>query len=173
MLTRITVATTLVLLLLGFLVCTITEWSNPKTLGPMDAPGKLPAGFFTGVMPRTAGFNSLDVAGMYPTSWLTTDVLMFIGGGSAGTAGGIKVTTFAVLALTPHSLDQVLSEVISAVATVGLSTGITPDLTAAGQILIALLMFAGRVGPATLFSALALRTRRRRYELPEEKVIVG
>ncbi|ACZ87544.1 H(+)-transporting two-sector ATPase [Streptosporangium roseum DSM 43021] len=220
-LTRITVATTLVLLLLGFLVFTITEWSNPKTLGPMDAPGKLLAGFFTGVMPRTAGFNSLDVAGMYPTSWLTTDVLMFIGGGSAGTAGGIKVTTFAVLAyvlwaelrgethvnaghrrlaatvqrqalaiallgvalviistyallaLTPHSLDQVLFEVISAAATVGLSTGITADLTAAGQILIALLMFAGRVGPATLFSALALRARRRRYELPEEKVIVG
>ncbi|GII20186.1 potassium transporter Trk [Planomonospora parontospora subsp. antibiotica] len=220
-LTRITVATTLVLLLVGFLVFTITEWANPKTLGPMDAPGKLLAGFFTGVMPRTAGFNSIDIAAMEPTSWLATDVLMFIGGGSAGTAGGIKVTTFAVLAyvlwaelrgethvnaghrrlaatvqrqalaiallgvalviastyallaLTPHSLDAVLFEVVSAVATVGLSTGITADLTVAGQILVALLMFAGRVGPATLFSALALRDRRRRYELPEEKVIVG
>ncbi|GAA2899831.1 potassium transporter TrkG [Streptosporangium fragile] len=220
-LTRITVAATLVLLILGFLVFTITEWANPKTLGPMEVGGKLLAGFFTGVMPRTAGFNSLDVAAMYPTSWLATDVLMFIGGGSAGTAGGIKVTTFAVLAyvlwaelrgethvnaghrrlaatvqrqalaiallgvalvivstyallaLTPHSLDQVLFEVISAIATVGLSTGITADLTAAGQLLVTFLMFAGRVGPATLFSALALRTRTRRYELPEEKIIVG
>nr|BFE77557.1 hypothetical protein GCM10020093_001580 [Planobispora longispora] len=97
-LTRITVVTTLVLLVLGFLAFTITEWANPKTLGPMDVGGKLLAGLFTGVMPRTAGFNSLDIAGMYPTSWLATDVLMFIGGGSAGTAGGIKVTTFAVLA---------------------------------------------------------------------------
>ncbi|GGQ19102.1 TrkH family potassium uptake protein [Streptosporangium pseudovulgare] len=220
-LTRITVVTTLILLLFGFLVFTITEWANPKTLGPMDAPGKLLAGFFAGVMPRTAGFNSLDIAGMHPTSWLATDVLMFIGGGSAGTAGGIKVTTFgvlafvvwtelrgethvnaghrrlaatvqrqalaiallgvalviastyALLALTPHSLGQILFEVVSAVATVGLSTGITADLTPAGQILVALLMFAGRVGPVTLFSALALRDRRRRYELPEEKVIVG
>ncbi|MFG1752015.1 TrkH family potassium uptake protein [Streptosporangium sandarakinum] len=220
-LTRITVVTTLILLLFGFLVFTITEWANPKTLGPMDAPGKLLAGFFAGVMPRTAGFNSLDIAGMRPTSWLATDVLMFIGGGSAGTAGGIKVTTFgvlafivwtelrgephvnaghrrlattvqrqalaiallgmalvtvstyALLALTPHSLGQILFEVVSAVGTVGLSTGITADLTPAGQILVALLMFAGRVGPATLFSALALRDRRRRYELPEEKVIVG
>ncbi|MBG0831543.1 TrkH family potassium uptake protein [Planomonospora sp. ID67723] len=220
-LTRITVVTTLVLLALGFLAFTITEWANPKTLGPMDLGGKLLAGLFTGVMPRTAGFNSLDIAAMYPTSWLATDVLMFIGGGSAGTAGGIKVTTFAVLAyalwaelrgethvnaghrrlaatvqrqalaiallgvglvtastyallaLTPHSLDAVLFEVVSAIATVGLSTGITADLTPAGQLLVAALMFAGRVGPATLFSALALQTRTRRYELPEEKVIVG
>ncbi|WP_326825961.1 TrkH family potassium uptake protein [Streptosporangium sp. NBC_01756] len=221
MLTRITVTTTLVLLVAGFAVFTITEWANPKTLGPMGVGGKLLAGFFTGVMPRTAGFNSLDIAAMYPTSWLATDVLMFIGGGSAGTAGGIKVTTFAVLAyvlwaelrgethvnaghrrlaatvqrqalaiallglglviiatyallaLTPHGLDKVLFEVVSAVATVGLSTGITADLTAAGQLIITVLMFAGRVGPATLFSALALRDRTRRYELPEEKIIVG
>ncbi|GGS70816.1 potassium transporter Trk [Planobispora rosea] len=220
-LTRITVVTTLVLLIVGFLIFTITEWANPRTLGPMGTGGKLLAGFFTGVMPRTAGFNSLDIAGMYPTSWMATDVLMFIGGGSAGTAGGIKVTTFAVLAyvlwaelrgetqvnvghrrlaaavqrqalaiallgvglviastyallaLTPHGLDRVVFEVVSAIATVGLSTGITADLTAAGQLLVAALMFAGRVGPATLFSALALRDRTRRYELPEEKVIVG
>ncbi|GII05422.1 TrkH family potassium uptake protein [Planobispora takensis] len=220
-LTRITVVVTAALLLAGFLVFTITEWGNPRTLGPMDVPGKLLAGFFTGVMPRTAGFNSLDVAAMEPTSWLATDMLMFIGGGSAGTAGGIKVTTFAVLAyvlwaelrgetrvnaghrrltaavqrqaltiallsvalvivstyvllaITPHSLDKLLFETISAFATVGLSTGITAALTPAGQLLVALLMFAGRVGPATLFSALALRTRVRRYELPEEQVIVG
>ncbi|GIH96974.1 TrkH family potassium uptake protein [Planobispora siamensis] len=220
-LTRITVVVTAVLLLAGFLVFTITEWANPRTLGPMDVPGKLLAGFFTGVMPRTAGFNSIDIAAMEPTSWLATDVLMFIGGGSAGTAGGVKVTTFAVLAyvlwaelrgengvnaghrrltaavqrqaltiallsvalvivstyvllaITPHSLDKLLFETISAFATVGLSTGITAALTPAGQLLVALLMFAGRVGPATLFSALALRTRVRRYEMPEEQVIVG
>jgi Trk-type K+ transport system membrane component len=61
-------------------------------------PAKALAGFFQGgVQPRTAGFNSLDIAEMQPTSLLVTDVLMFIGGGSAGTAGGIKVTTFMVL----------------------------------------------------------------------------
>ncbi|MEV6866101.1 potassium transporter TrkG [Streptosporangium subroseum] len=220
-LTRITVVATVVLLVLGALVFTVTEWSNPQTLGPLSDPAKLLAGFFTGVMPRTAGFNSLDIAQMYPSSWLATDVLMFIGGGSAGTAGGIKVTTFGVLVfviwaelrgenrvnvgrrrlsdsmqrqalaiallgaglvalstyvlliLTPHSLDAVLFETVSAFATVGLSTGITADLTAPGQVVVALLMFAGRVGPLTLFSALALRERTRRYELPEERTIVG
>ena len=46
---------------------------------------------------RTAGFNSVDIGLMYDETWVGMDVLMFIGGGPAGTAGGIKVTTFAVL----------------------------------------------------------------------------
>ncbi|MGN9843966.1 TrkH family potassium uptake protein [Nonomuraea sp. H19] len=220
-LTRITVGVTLVLLVVGTLVFLATEWRNPATLGRLDEPGKLLAAFFTGVMPRTAGFNSLDIAQLYPTSLLATDVLMFIGGGSAGTAGGIKVTTFGLLAfiiwaemrgeprvnighrrlaenaqrqvisitaisvglvgiatyvllaLTPHSLDQVLFEVVSAFGTVGLSTGITADATPAGHLLLVLLMFVGRIGPLTLGSALALKERARHYELPEERVIVG
>jgi trk system potassium uptake protein len=49
------------------------------------------------VMPRTAGFNSLDMAAMRDETLLGTMILMFIGGGSAGTAGGIKVTTFVIL----------------------------------------------------------------------------
>src|SRR5690606_2198044 len=85
----------------------------------------------------------------------------------------IAVSTYLLLVLTPHSLDQVLFEVVSAAATVGLSTGITPDIPAAGQVLLALLMFVGRTGPLTLGSALALRERARLYELPEERVIVG
>ncbi|MGP3936875.1 TrkH family potassium uptake protein [Nonomuraea sp. KM88] len=220
-LTRVTVGVTAVLLVAGMLVFLGTEWRNPETLGALDDPGKLLAAFFTAVMPRTAGFNSIDVAEMYPTSWLATDLLMFIGGGSAGTAGGIKVTTFGMLAfviwaelrgerevnighrrlpeaaqrqavsislvsvtlvavstyvllaLTPHTLDQVLFEVVSAFGTVGLSTGITADATPAGHVLLTLLMFIGRIGPLTLGSALALKDRARRYQLPEERVIVG
>ncbi|GAA1761453.1 TrkH family potassium uptake protein [Nonomuraea bangladeshensis] len=220
-LTRVTVGVTVVMLVGGTVVFLATEWRNPRTLGALDDPGKLLAAFFTAVMPRTAGFNSLDLADMYPTSWLATDLLMFIGGGSAGTAGGIKVTTFgllafviwaemrgerevhighrrlaeaaqrqavsislvsvalvavstyALLALTPHSLDRVLFEVVSAFGTVGLSTGITADVTPAGQVLLTLLMFIGRTGPLTLGSALALKDRVRHYQLPEERVIVG
>jgi Trk-type K+ transport system membrane component len=63
----------------------------------MNWPGKILAGFFQSVQTRTAGFNSVDTGAMYPESWLGMDVLMFIGGGPAGTAGGIKITTFAVL----------------------------------------------------------------------------
>jgi trk system potassium uptake protein len=221
MLTRVTVWMTLILLAAGTLLFLAGEWRNPGTLGALDDPGKILAAFFASVVARTAGFNSLDIAAMNPSSWLVTDVLMFVGGGSAGTAGGIKVTTFGLLAfviwaemrgensvhignrrlpaaaqrqavslglislllvalstyallvLTPFSLDQVLFEAVSAFGTVGLSTGITAQVGVAGQLLLVLLMFVGRTGPLTLGSALALKNRPRHYELPEEKMIVG
>jgi trk system potassium uptake protein TrkH len=220
-LTRITLGTSAVLLVLGTLVFTAVEWSNPGTLGRLPEPVRWLAGLTMAVMPRSGGMNSVDVAEMRSESWLLTDMLMFIGGGSAGTAGGIKVTTFgllafviwaeirgearvnvgnrrvpesvqrqalaialvgiglvgtttfALLAMTHHSLDRVLFEVVSAFATVGLSTGITPDMPPAAHVLMTILMFIGRTGPITLATALALRERPRRYELPEERPIVG
>ncbi|MFB4292549.1 TrkH family potassium uptake protein [Nonomuraea sp. ATR24] len=97
-LTRITVVATIVLLVLGTLVYLATEWRNPGTLGALDDSGKLLAAFFLSSMARTAGFNSVNIGELYPSSWLFTDLMMFIGGGSAGTAGGIKVTTLGLLA---------------------------------------------------------------------------
>jgi trk system potassium uptake protein TrkH len=97
--TKLTLTMTGILLVVGTLAILGFEWSNPATLGRLNLPGKLLAGFFQGVNPRTAGFNSVDYAAMEDTSWLVTDILMFIGAGSAGTSGGIRVTTFAVLAL--------------------------------------------------------------------------
>lgn len=95
--TQMTVSATVVLLVLGTVFVTASEWDNPGTLGPLDTPGRLLAGFFQAVMPRTAGFNSLDYGQIEDGTLLGTMVLMFIGGGSAGTAGGIKVTTFVIL----------------------------------------------------------------------------
>lgn len=95
--TRIVLWATSVLLVLGTGMVLALEWSNPATLGPLSAPEKLLASFFQSVQTRTAGFNSLDISAMEPTTWLGMDLLMFIGGAPAGTAGGIKVTTFAVL----------------------------------------------------------------------------
>ncbi|WP_425568328.1 TrkH family potassium uptake protein, partial [Nonomuraea rubra] len=86
-LTRITVGVSALLLAAGTLTFLMTEWRNPATMGPLDDSGKLLAAFFAAVMPRSGGFNTLDIGQMYPSSWLVTDVLMFIGGGSAGTAG--------------------------------------------------------------------------------------
>lgn len=88
---------TCVLLVAGAVALTALEWSNPATLGPLDPGGKMLAGFTMSVMPRTAGFNTIDIAQMHEESWFLTDILMFIGGGPAGTAGGVKITTFAVL----------------------------------------------------------------------------
>lgn len=95
--TKLTLTMTAVLLAAGCSFLTLAEWNNPATLGQYDAPGRLLAGTFSGIMPRTAGFNSLDVGAMEDASLLGTVILMFIGGGSAGTAGGIKVTTFVIL----------------------------------------------------------------------------
>jgi Trk-type K+ transport system membrane component len=96
--TKITLLTYGALAAPGIVAVTAIEWSNPNTLGRLDLPARLLAGVFQGITPRTAGFNVVDVGAMHPSSLLVTDVLMFIGGGSAGTAGGIMVTTFAVLA---------------------------------------------------------------------------
>ena len=95
--TNIVLAVTAVLLVAGTVYITVIEWSNPATLGNLDPWSRVLAGFFQSVQTRTAGFNSVDIAAMHDETWLGMDVLMFIGGGPAGTAGGIKVTTFAVL----------------------------------------------------------------------------
>ena len=219
--TRIVLVGTVALLVLGMVYITAVEWSNPDTLGPLDWPNKLLVGFFQSVQTRTAGFNSVDTAAMDSASLLGMDVLMLIGGGPAGTAGGIKVTTFAVLffilltevrgegvvnvfgkrlsravhreaitvvllavavitastaalmLMTDINLDRLLFEVVSAFATVGLSTGITAGLPAPGQVILILLMFIGRLGPITFASAIALRERRTLYEFPKERPIIG
>lgn len=95
--TRIVLWATPVLLLGGTIYITAIEWNNPGTLGSLDAGSKILAGFFQSVQTRTAGFNSVDIGAMSDSTLLGMSALMFIGGGPAGTAGGIKVTTFAVL----------------------------------------------------------------------------
>lgn len=95
--TTMTVSTTVVLLVIGTVFVSANEWTNPGTLGSLDTPGRVLAGFFHSVMPRTAGFNAIDYAQARDGTLLGTSVLMFIGGGSAGTAGGIKITTFVLL----------------------------------------------------------------------------
>jgi len=95
--TKLTLATTAVLAVGGIVLITVFEWTNPGTLGPMSLADKLWAGAFSGLTPRTVGFNVIDYGVVNEPSQLVTIVLMFIGGGSASTAGGIKVTTFALL----------------------------------------------------------------------------
>jgi trk system potassium uptake protein len=95
--TKLVLWATIVLLVAGTAYITLIEWDNPETLGALDPAARVLAGFFHSVQTRTAGFNTVDIGAMHDETWLGMDVLMFIGGGPAGTAGGIKVTTFAVL----------------------------------------------------------------------------
>lgn len=209
------------LIVAGAAVLLLAESGNSKTLGPLGWPERLLAALFTSVSARTAGFNAIDVGALTLESLNLHFLLMFIGGGSAGTAGGVKVTTFfvlllvvwneirghtdvefrgrrlstqvqrqaltilvlsaavvvlATLALLPMTAlpyEKVLFEVLSAFATVGLSTGITAELPPAGQYILVLLMFTGRVGVVTLAAAIAMNYIRRDYRFPEERPIVG
>jgi trk system potassium uptake protein len=219
--TRITLGATAFLLVAGSLFIGALEWNNPNTIGGLQGWDKIWNTIFAAVMPRSGGLNSVDISQMDPATWMGIDLLMFIGGGSASTAGGIKVTTMAVLffiiyteirgetavnvgnrrlprsiqrqaltlvalstmailfttlffaATTDFTLDQLLFEVISATATVGLSTGITADLPDFAKVWLSVLMFIGRLGPVVVASALALRVTRRHYELPKERPLIG
>lgn len=97
---KLTLATTTLLWLIGGIAFAVMEWNNPVTLGQYDTGTRLTASLFASIMPRSGGFATLDVAQYYPGTWLLIDALMFIGGGSGSTAGGIKVTTFALLVLS-------------------------------------------------------------------------
>ncbi|MEY5057737.1 MAG: hypothetical protein RI987_541 [Actinomycetota bacterium] len=94
---RIVLWGSLVLFVGGTLAIAILEWNNPRTLGQLPVVDKVVDSMFASVMPRTAGFNSLDVVGMTPSTWMVTDILMFVGGASVSTAGGIKIGTAVVL----------------------------------------------------------------------------
>ncbi len=94
---KLTLTTTAALLLGGWALFAWFEWTNPATLGDLSWWDSATNALFASVTPRTAGFNSVDIVALREPSRLLTEVLMFIGGGSASTAGGIKVTTFAVL----------------------------------------------------------------------------
>lgn len=218
---KLTLYTSALLFVGGWLGIAAMEWGNPDTLGAQPTGTKLLASAFASVMPRSGGFSTVDIGAMQPETHLFLDILMFIGGGSGSTGGGIKVTTFALLALsiwaevrgnpdvevfrrripqetirqaigvlalsvaivlaasmallamTPHTLDQVLFEILSAFGTVGLSTGITADLQTAAKYVLIACMYVGRLGPMSLGAALAMRESKRVVRLPIERPIVG
>jgi len=92
---------TLALLVFSVTTFALLEWSNPGTLGNLpNAAERLQAAWFQAVTTRTAGFNTLDISAIHDSTALMFMSLMFIGGGSTSTAGGIKVTTFFVLTLS-------------------------------------------------------------------------
>jgi potassium uptake TrkH family protein len=97
--TKMTLLGTVVLIILGTLAVLAYESASEGSLTLLSLPERVLDALFHSVMTRTAGFNSIDIAAMRPETLLLTDMLMFIGGGSAGTAGGIKVSTVVILAL--------------------------------------------------------------------------
>lgn len=220
--TKITLTMTAVLLLSGFVIVMALEWNNPNTMAELSTGSKFLSGIFHAVTPRTAGFNTLPMNELLYGTLLMTIVFMFIGGSSAGTAGGAKVTTVGVLVFTitsvlrgkqdteafkrkiPRELVnraltiiglsitlvilvtfilsitesatflEVFFEAVSAFGTVGLSMGITSSLSTVGKIVITLTMFFGRLGPLTVFMALAERRQvSSAISYPDEEIMIG
>ncbi|WP_245579930.1 TrkH family potassium uptake protein [Brevibacterium album] len=97
--TKLTLTTSAILVLAAFVLQLVFEAGNPRTLGGKDWAQTGLEALFMAIMPRSGGFATMEMAEMTQASHLVFDVLMFIGGGSSSTAGGIKVTTLAVLVL--------------------------------------------------------------------------
>ena len=95
--TRLTLLTTLVLLVVGLVVFVVLEWEHEPTSGDGSVFDRLWLPLFMSVTARTAGFNTIDYGQATEASLFVTNLLMIVGGGSGGTAGGIKVGTLAVL----------------------------------------------------------------------------
>jgi len=218
---KLTIITTVILFFAGAAVFLLLEYDNPETFGGMDAWDTTFQAFFMSAMTRSGGFSVVDIGELNGSSLVAGSMLMFVGGGSASTAGGIKVTTLAVLALavwseakgrpsvqafgrripsdvqrvalsvvawgstivalstitigqiTKAPIEEVLFDVISGFATVGLSTGLTAELPDPAVYVLALTMFMGRVGTVTLAAAVAATSRSQHYSLPVERPIVG
>ncbi|WP_437583818.1 TrkH family potassium uptake protein [Paramicrobacterium sp. CJ85] len=96
---KLTLVTTLILIAVGAIAIVALEFDNPKTFGHMDAGNTVFQSLFLSTMTRSGGFATIDISQLNGSSLLVIDMLMFVGGGSASTAGGIKVTTLAVLVL--------------------------------------------------------------------------
>lgn len=221
--TKVVLCVTCILIFGGAILFAVFEWNNINTIGQMSVWQKILNSLFFSISPRTAGFSTVNISNLTPASLVLTQVLMFIGGSPASTAGGIKTTTIFVLlivliknanakgdvvfrnkritqraiskvlkllslmisfvvistllicAIESLSIDIVLFEVISAMATVGLSLGLTPILGVASKLILCVLMFAGRVGALTITLAISGNDGglEQEIEYPDAKLVVG
>lgn len=218
--TKLILITTAILLIGGSVLFLFFEYNN--TFADMSLGKKLLNAWFCSVTPRTAGFNSVDIAAMTPQSKMITIILMFIGGSSGSTAGGVKTGTIAVLFLCVLSdlknkdeiklfdhrvtlgtvkkaisivctnlallfagviiitlnqpvfdLINVVYECASALGTVGITTGITPQLSTLSKIIIISLMYIGRL--TSLIFALSFVKNRAKTttQKPRCNIMVG
>ena len=213
---------TAALLLSGFLGILLVEWQNPKTLSGLPLGEKLLSAMFQSVTTRTAGFFTVDQGSLTDSGKLISMLLMFVGGSSGSTAGGIKTVTVGILFLSairgfrghgevvvfgrkiPQAqissalsifvlvvflgifggmvvsvtngipLWDSLYETVSAICTVGLSTGITAGLNAGSKILLIVFMIFGRVGIMTIsFAFMTKSPPDNAIRRPETQVLIG
>ncbi|WP_386081510.1 TrkH family potassium uptake protein [Terrilactibacillus laevilacticus] len=204
----------------SIIVIYVLETHNVRTLGALSSIDKVWAAYFQGISPRTAGFNTIDISKLEPSTILFMILLMFIGAGSTSTGGGIKLTTFFVILFAVVSLIRgdehvvigkrtvkhdviirslgiaslsiicifialfiltvtekasflsILFEIVSAFGTVGLSMGLTGDLSFIGKIVIMGVMIFGKIGPISLVFLITKSTQKH-FRYPDAKFFIG
>ena len=218
--TKIVLTVTAILLILPTVLFFIFE--RNFTNEGLSLGNSLLNSIFDSATARTAGFNSTDTASLSPASKILTVFLMFIGGSPGSTAGGIKTTTLAVIAMSTFNgitrrqskgifgrrlekdaihkassvvftnmslaifgiiailaiqpemdIGDVVFECASAIGTVGMTTGITRDLVTASRLIVAFLMFCGRVGSVSFALALMEKKAAPPVKNPREKITIG
>lgn len=223
--TRLVLLTNAILVGLGMAAFLLVEWD--ASLQGVTETARPLAALFQSVSARTAGFATVGFGDARDTTLFVWVGLMFIGGASGSTAGGVKLTTIAIVAVaivsnlrgnpetqvfrrriapsqiftamgimviflgthflltallayveatvgtTGATFVDIMFETMSAAATVGLSTGITPDLSEPGKVILCVAMFFGRLGPLTLAYAITRRQQPARYRFAETRVRIG
>ena len=223
--TKIVLSLNALLLGAGTVVFLGAEWGG--AIAELEVGDKVLASIFQSASARSAGFNTIDWSIVNPLTLFFWLGLMFVGGASGSTSGGIRLSTAGVvlaavvstlrgntetqlwgrriatpivfravtvivifllifglgviaLSIVEHyfrqretSMIALMFEAMSALATVGLSTGITPALSAGSKLVLCILMFVGHLGPLITVYALQRRQRPERYRFPEEGVRIG
>ena len=98
--TRIMLYGTIILIFSGMVLFLSIEWNNPKTFGELPFYEKILNAFFLSVNFRTSGFNSIDIGALKDSSLFFSTLFMMTGAGQGSTAGGMKITTVAILIIT-------------------------------------------------------------------------
>ena len=208
------------LIIIGAVVLFILEYNSPAFAG-LNFGEKILASLFQSVTARTAGFNTVDLSAMSEPGKFVMICLMYIGGSTGSTAGGMKTTTFWILCLSIFTvffrkknveafgrrmeenitrtascvfmiyilgttvsavvvsavekipMITALFETVSAMATVGCSFGLTPNVSIFTKLLLAFLMICGRVGSVTMLLAFSSEKKVISSRHPLDKVQVG
>ena len=218
--TKIVLSVSFFLIMFGTILIFLFEYNNPATMKDLSLPGKIMASLFQSVTTRTAGFETVAQGALTDASSLVSMFMMIIGGSPAGTAGGVKTVTFAILVFcvvsvakqeesislfkrrVPNGLvSKALAiivinlivlmtsvllllvfdhgsfiescyECVSALATVGLTKGLTPNLTIAGKVIIIITMYLGRVGPISMAIGFSQKNKKKMVMYPEQDLIL-
>ena len=220
--TKLVIITTITLIFIGATFFLVSETNNPKTIKDLPLIQQIYISFFESISGRTSGFSTVQFSETKQHTNFFFTALMLIGGSAASVAGGIKVNTIAIIAISvfstircksyasafgreipksqirlsisigilaisfafitsfilsmtenQQSFINVWFETVSALGTVGLTTGLSEQASSLGKLILTTLMFVGRIAPMTLALIVTQNLQKPSYKFAEEELILG